>query len=84
MMLSAGLLPLLFTFIGFNLMEAKHLLVETEEPMTKDEVEAVLRPLPVKNKEAYNHLNVTVKKAIQEKIKTMYGGDRKAVRFALL
>ena len=30
MMLSAGLLPLLFTFIGFNLIEAKHLLVETE------------------------------------------------------
>ena len=87
MMLSAGLLPLLFTFIGFNLMEAKHLLVETEgnsEPMTKEEVKAVLRPLPVKNKEAYNHLNKTVKKAVQEKLKTMYGGDTKAVRFALL
>ena len=68
-------------------MEVKHLLVETEgnsEPMTKYEVEAVLRPLPVKNKEAYNHLNKTVKKAIQEKIKEMYGGDTKAVRFALL
>ena len=68
-------------------MEAKQLLVETEdnsEPMSKYEVEAVLRPLPVKNKEAYNHLNVTVKTAIHEKIKEMYGGDTKAVRFALL
>ena len=87
MTLSAGLLPLLSIFIGFNLMEVKHLLVETEgnsEPMTKEEVKAVLRPLPVKNKEAYNHLNKTVKKPIQEKLKTMYGGDTKAVRFALL
>ena len=83
------ILPLLVSLIAFNLLQAKHLLIETEdnseaEPMTKEEVEAVLRPLPVKNKEAYNHLNKTVKKAVQEKIKTMYDGDRKAVRFALL
>ena len=45
------ILPLLVSLIAFNLLQAKHLLIETEdnseaEPMSKEEVEALLSVLP--------------------------------------
>ena len=68
------ILPLLVSLIAFNLLQAKHLLIETEdnseaEPMTKEEVEALLSVIPEEAKEIYNHLNKTEKNSFQRKWK---------------
>ena len=83
MMPSAGLLALLVTFPAFNPMQAKHFLVETEDnsgPMRKEEVDAVLDVILEEDKQKYESLNKTVKKAIQKEIKKKYGNDIEAVR----
>ena len=80
---SAGLLALLLTFPVFKPMQAKHFLVETEdnsEPMRKEEVDAVLDVILEEDKQKYESLNKTVKKAIQKEIKKKYGNDIEGVR----
>ena len=84
MMPSAGLLVLLISLIAH--MQAKNLLIETEdnsEPMPKEEVETLLSVIPKKAKETYNHLNKTAKKAFQREIKTIYGDDTRVVRYTI-
>ena len=82
------ILPLLVSLIAFNLLQAKHLLIETEdnseaEPMTKEEVEALLSVIPKEAKEAYNHLNKTERNSFQRKIKKKYGDVIRAVRYSI-
>ena len=82
------ILPLLVSFIAFNLLQAKHLLIETEdnseaEPMSKEEVEALLSVIPKEAKEAYNHLNKTERNSFQRKIKKKYGDVIRAVRYSI-
>ena len=82
------ILPLLFSLIAFNLLQAKHLLIETEdnseaEPMSKEEVEALLSVIPKEAKEAYNHLNKTERNSFQRKIKKKYGDVIRAVRYSI-
>ena len=83
MMPSAGLLALLLTVTPLNSMQAKHFLIETEDnsgPMRKEEVDAVLDVILEEDKQKYESLNKTVKKAIQKEIKKKYGNDIEAVR----
>ena len=80
--------PLLVSLIAFNLLQAKHLLIETEdnseaEPMTKEEVEALLSVIPEEAKEIYNHLNKTEKNSFQRKMKNTHGDVIRAVRYTI-
>ena len=78
--------PLIISVIALILIQAKHLLIETEdnsEPMPKEEVEALLSVLPKEGKETYKHLNKTAKKAFQREIKTIYGDDTRVVRYTI-
>ena len=65
MMPSAGLLPLVIFFIAFNLMQSKHVHVETvdnseADPMPKEQVEGVLSVISKEARENYESLNKAV------------------------
>ena len=62
---SAGLLPLVIFFTAFNLVQSKHLHVETEDnseadPMPKEQVEGVLSVISKEARENYESLNKAV------------------------
>ena len=65
MMPSAGLLPLVIFFTAVNLVQSKHLHVETEDnseadPMPKEQVEGVLSVISKEARENYESLNKAV------------------------
>ena len=62
---SAGLLPLVIFFTALNLVQSKHLHVETEDnseadPMPKEQVEGVLSVISKEARENYESLNKAV------------------------
>ena len=81
------ILPLLFSLIALNLLQAKHFLVETEDKKEEDRLLDLLTDKKVSSVNAF--VNAVIRdpqnaEALRKKLHQAYGDDENAVRLPLL
>ena len=82
------ILPLLFSLIALNLLQAKHFLVETEDKKEEDRLLDLLTEKKV-SADIKKKVSAVIRdpqnaEALREKLHQAYGDDENAVRLTLL
>ena len=82
------ILPLLFSLIALNLLQAKHFLVETEDKKEEDRLLDLLTEKKV-SADIKKKVSAVIRdpqnaEALRKKLHQAYGDDENAVRFTLL